>query len=325
MVANLYGNDMFGASAAPKAESIVAQRFGFTPFSVLDSRRGEWQERKRAWMATGIKSEIGRSDSLLSKGEKIPQSDFSPSGIIPPCEYAGGNAFSGAGTSIFDPCLAEAAYRWFCPVGGQVVDPFAGGSVRGIVAGALGLPYWGCDLRSEQVAANVHQADEISTVVRPAWVCGDSLDQVSSAPDADFIFSCPPYGDLEVYSDDPADLSNMEWHTFIAAYRRIIQRSLERLKDDRFACFVVGDFRDKTGFYRSFIGETIRAFDECGAGFYNEAIYISPAGSGLLRVTKQFTAGRKLVKIHQNMLVFCKGNWRKAAAACRSDAASEDA
>ena len=26
----------------------------------------------------------------------------------------------------------------------------------------------------------------------------------------DFIFSCPPYGDLEVYSDDPNDLSRMK-------------------------------------------------------------------------------------------------------------------
>jgi hypothetical protein len=37
-------------------------------------------------------------------------------------------------TSIFDPVLCEIAYRWFCPSGGTVLDPFAGGSVRGIVA-----------------------------------------------------------------------------------------------------------------------------------------------------------------------------------------------
>jgi len=48
-----------------------------------------------------------------------------------------------SGTSIFDPVLCELAYRWFCPLDGQIVDPFAGGSVRGVVASLLGRRYWG--------------------------------------------------------------------------------------------------------------------------------------------------------------------------------------
>ena len=143
------------------------------------------------------------------------------------------------------------------------------------------------------------------------------METLPTAPEADFIFSCPPYGDLEVYSDDPADLSNMEWHTFVAAYKRIILRAVGRLKDDRFACFVVGDFRDPKGFYRDFVSTTIRAFEECGARLYNEAILATPVGSACLRVTKQFDASRKMAKTHQNVLVFCKGNPRKAAAACK--------
>lgn len=39
-----------------------------------------------------------------------------------------------SGTSIFDPVLCELAYRWFTPADGSILDPFAGGSVRGIVA-----------------------------------------------------------------------------------------------------------------------------------------------------------------------------------------------
>lgn len=45
---------------------------------------------------------------------------------------------STSGTSIFDPVLCELAYSWFCPLDGKVLDPFAGGSVRGIVAAYLG-------------------------------------------------------------------------------------------------------------------------------------------------------------------------------------------
>jgi len=303
-VAQLQGIDLFGEPIRRKASGPVAERFGFPPFSVLDARSGEWQERKRAWASVGIKGEVGRDAASIH----CPTSATTAA----PLEDANF-------TSIFDPTLCECAYRWFCPEGGQVVDPFAGGSVRGIVAGMLGRRYWGCDLRQEQIDANNAQADEIAPDVRPVWVCGDSMTTLDAAPDADFVFSCPPYGDLERYSDDPADLSTMEYHTFRAAYGRIILRAVKRLKPDRFACFVVGDFRDKRGFYRDFVSGTIAAFRDAGAELYNEAILVTSVGSASMRVTKQFEAGRKFAKTHQNVLVFCKGDWRKAAARCNAE------
>jgi len=334
MSAQLYAVDMFGQSTAPKASGVVAQRFGFPPFTVLDARSGEWQERKRAWLAIGIRSEEGRSappggsamvcgydaDGNRLTGKKVSSKSYNIHGRIEDNLTSIGisGSVNGDSTSIFDPVLCEMAYRWFCPEGGQIVDPFAGGSVRGIVAGAMGFDYWGCDLRAEQIAANNAQADAIETERRPVWVCGDSMDTMANAPAADFVFSCPPYGDLEVYSDDPNDLSTMEWHTFVAAYKRIILRSVQRLKNDRFACFVVGDFRDPKGFYRDFVSTTIRAFEECGARLYNEAILATSVGSAGMRVTKQFDASRKMAKTHQNVLVFCKGDPRKAAAACKA-------
>jgi len=42
--------------------------------------------------------------------------------------YEASDAPTASGTSIFDPVLCEIAYRWFCPQGGTVLDPFAGGS-----------------------------------------------------------------------------------------------------------------------------------------------------------------------------------------------------
>ncbi len=313
MSAQLYGVDMFGGAMAPKPSGPVAERFLFSPFTVLDAKSGDWLERKRAWLALGLRSEIGRSESLAYNTTKM-KADFWRDKMGAELES------NDNGTSVFDPVLCELAYRWFCAGGGQVVDPFAGGSVRGIIAAQLGLNYWGCDLRAEQVSANREQAATICDAVMPEWVCGDSMETLSDAPDADFIFSCPPYGDLEVYSDDPADLSNMEWHTFVAAYKRIILRAVGRLKHDRFACFVVGDFRDNKGFYRDFVSTTIRAFEECGARLYNEAILATPVGSACMRVTKQFDASRKMAKTHQNVLVFCKGDPRKAAAACKGAA-----
>lgn len=326
MSSNLYGLDMFGESMAPKPSGPVAERFLFSPFTVLDAKSGDWLERKRAWNAIGIKSELGRGQGLAFNGANDwRKANACPGGSKMLAGYdEGGNRKTGlvteSDTSIFDPVLCELAYRWFCPEGGQVVDPFAGGSVRGIVAAKLGKHYWGGDLRAEQIAVNRAQADDICDGNVPVWVCGDSMDTLADAPEADFVFSCPPYGDLEVYSEDPADLSNMEWHTFVAAYKRIILRAVGRLKDDRFACFVVGDFRDNKGFYRDFVSTTIRAFEECGARLYNEAILATPVGSACMRVTKQFDATRKMAKTHQNVLVFCKGDPRKAAAACKGAA-----
>ena len=196
------------------------------------------------------------------------------------------------------------------------MDPFAGGSVRGLVAGALGRRYWGCDLRPEQIAANERQADAVSVGVRPSWVCGDSARELEDAPLADFVFSCPPYGNLEVYSDDPSDLSAQDWPTFLRNYRAIVRESVARLRPDRFACFVVGDFRDRRGNYRNFVGETVRAFLDAGCSLYNEAALVTSVGSASMRVSRQFAAGRKFAKTHQNVLVFAKGDGMRAAKAC---------
>jgi predicted RNA methylase len=222
-------------------------------------------------------------------------------------------AASGSGTSIFDPVLCELAYRWFAPPGGRVLDPFAGGSVRGIVAAYLGYAYTGFELRPEQVAANLEQAARIVPGGACEWVTGDSAANIPAwGGAADFVFSCPPYGDLEVYSDDPADLSAMPLGGFREAYRAIIAAAVDKLRPDRFACFVVGNYRNKKGFYVDLVGETVRAFEDAGAGYYNEAVLVTAVGSLPIRAGKQFTAARKLGKTHQNVLVFCKGDPRRA-------------
>ncbi len=164
------------------ARLTLSQRFGVPPFSVLDARQGYWQERKRAWLALGIRSEIGRGDNLLKMSETIKEPDpnkraakkaaatnttdwVKSKGLSGLAQNIPGTDEQWSGTSIFDPVLCELAYRWYCPVGGAILDPFAGGSVRGIVAGMLGRQYVGVDLRAEQVEANKEQARRI---IKPA-------------------------------------------------------------------------------------------------------------------------------------------------------------
>lgn len=52
--------DLDGALTPEQAKTTLADRFIVPPFSVLDARQGYWQERKKAWIALGIQSELGR-------------------------------------------------------------------------------------------------------------------------------------------------------------------------------------------------------------------------------------------------------------------------
>lgn len=222
-----------------------------------------------------------------------------------------------SGTSIFDPVLCELAYRWFSPPGGVVLDPFAGGSVRGIVASKLGRRYVGVDLRQEQIWANGEQAAIICEDPAPTWYCGDSRDigTIAAGVEADFVFSCPPYADLEVYSENPADLSTLAYADFREAYFQIIAETCKLLRPDRFACFVVGEVRGKDGAYYGFVPDTIEAFCRAGLKYYDEVILVTAAGSRPIRAKKPFVFSRKIGKTHQNVLVFCKGDPVAAAAA----------
>ena len=225
-----------------------------------------------------------------------------------------GEDAEGSGTSIFDPVLCEIAYRWFCPAGGKILDPFAGGSVRGVVASVLGYKYTGIELRPEQVAANATQL-HLAGENAPKWIQGDSRDigQIAPAAPYDFVFSCPPYADLEIYSDDPADLSTLPYPDFRAAYAEIIGATASLLADDAFFCFVVGDARGKDGNYYGIPEDTHAACVAAGLSKYNEAILVTAAGSLPIRAGGQFRASRKVGKTHQNILVYVKGDGKRAA------------
>jgi ParB-like chromosome segregation protein Spo0J len=56
---------------AEQAQRSLAERFGVPPFSVLDARQGYWQERKRAWIALGIQSELGRGGGLTMSAKQV--------------------------------------------------------------------------------------------------------------------------------------------------------------------------------------------------------------------------------------------------------------
>jgi hypothetical protein len=424
---------LFGSAYKPDKPGLLAQRFIVPPFSTLDARAGYWQDRKRAWLALGIQSELGRGAATYNDHQwqadklgKVQAANTegvkrllkaSPGGSPRPAmdyrnnergsgngkpigmalkgkpfragvdeliklrtkqkelaktygsggpgslskQFKQGKAVPGGGTgknsaymfrtqngnyeafgdlieqgtdaqatgtSIFDPVLCECILRWFSPHGGNVLDPFAGGSVRGIVSARLGRHYCGIDLREEQIEANVAQGLQITPTNVPTWITGDSLDVTvdlrKQGYQADFCLSCPPYADLEVYSDNPKDISTMEYPQFLEVYRKIIKRSCKLLKDNRFAAFVVGEVRGKDGNYIGFVPDTIQAFKDAGLGYYNSAVLLTAVGSLPIRIGRQFLVSRKLGTTHQSVLVFCKGDPKKAASACARRRLNDD-
>jgi hypothetical protein len=310
-------------------------RFLIPPFDTLDARQGTWQDRKRRWLALDMGSEIGRGQNLAFAdisssdpdyyrqkadaesvaGRPLTHAEFQAQA------YPEGVTGRNTGTSIFDPVLCELTYRWFTAPGGHVLDPFAGGSVRGVAAAILGRHYTGVDLRPEQVDANRATAARLLTAdgaPMPTWMVGDSADVVPTLPPASFdlMFTCPPYYDLEAYSDDPHDLSSMSYDGFDEVYTAILAAGVRALRPDRFAVIVTGDARDSRGILHDLRGSTIRAMEAAGCGLVTAGVLITPVGSAAMRAGRQFTATRTLARCHQDVLVFCKGDRKRATQWC---------
>ena len=321
------------------SESTLCRKYIVPPFSILDARTGYWIKRKREWFSLGIRGVEGRQPDLTKYSDAVMKKQFGRSfknidimkgeapkfirgshkGVLHKShsgtdgQYKGGSDWRGAGSSVFDPVLCEIIYSWFCPLNGYVLDPFAGGSTRGIVASYLNYNYTGIELRQEQIEANRIQAENIG--VSPEWVHGDSYELNAILPENekyDLIFTCPPYYDLEIYSQKEKDGSAFEtYDKFIDWYFEIFKQAETRLKENRFFVVVLGEIRDKNGIYRGFIPDNILCFMELGLKYYNEIILITSIGSLPIRAGKYFDSGKKVGKAHQNVLVFFKGDTSK--------------
>lgn len=266
----------------------LCKNYTVPPFSILDTRQKYWQERKKIWLEkTGNLSETR-------------DGEFGRLGANTILDRING------GTSNFDPVLAEIMYKWFCKPNGYILDPFGGEQTKGVVAGELGYKYKAVEFRQDQVELNKRKTEKYKNV---DYVCGDSnnIDELIKEKDFDFCFTSPPYYDLEVYSKE--DMSALgTYREFMQSYQNIFQKCYEKMKDNTFLVVKICEIRDKkTGIYRGFVPDNIYCMEKIGWHFYNEIILINSIGTGALRANVNMKT-RKVVKIHQNVLVFYKGN-----------------
>ena len=311
-------------------ESSLFDRFIVPPFSILDTRKGYWQDRKKKWYE--LMGDLGdsRKDTLVTSLEikykdlyqrtrehrkelglsfkeyidkYVSQEDLEK-------EQA---KIVAQGVSIFDPVVSEVMCRWFTPKSGsKIFDCFAGDTAKGLVFAECGHSFIGIELRPEQVEINNKIIADRGKDIR--YICddGQNVAQHIEPESQDLLFSCPPYFDLEVYSDLPNDASNQgTYEDFIRVLDNGFSGAVGCLKNNRFAVIVVGDVRDKkTGFYYDFCGDIKRIFKKNGMRLYNEIILVEQTASTALRASR-YMDSRKVAKTHQHVLVFFKGDPKK--------------
>ena len=209
--------------------------------------------------------------------------------------------------SVFPAPLMEwIILRYGGPMGSNILDCFAGGPVRGVVCSIMGHKYHGVDVRKDQI-------DENEAVLRKLKLEGATyyhtdgclLEGVTGPFDA--AITCPPYHDLEKYSSQEDDISNLGsyWEfNAMMAFNALAQ--FEVLKPEAFCCIVVGLFRNKkTGELIDFRSHTVENFREAGFIFWQEIVLSKNFGSAAQRSTNAWR-GMKLVPAHEYLLVFRK-------------------
>ena len=155
-------------------------------------------------------------------------------------------------------------------------------------------------------------------VTNPQWITGDSATamQATQPLKANMIIGCPPYYDLEEYSDNPDDLSNMTAEQFDAAMLETLQQADRHLQDNSYAVFIVGNVRNKHGNLQDMKTLMQRCAQQIGWNYTNDAVLINAAGSAAMRASGPFTKSRTLARVHQDIIIFTKGDRKAAAAKC---------
>ncbi len=321
------GGDGTGGSGSDAETANLNDTFVVPPFSIFDSRQGYWQERKKMWRerigdmgetrtAKLVQSLEMRYKDLYTRTMKhrkelgINFKEYLEKYVPEDVREREDKKVLSQGVSLFDPVLSEICCRWFTPFeGAKMFDPFAGDTQKGLVFGMCGYEFTGVELRQEQVDINNNVIADRDLPVR--YICddGQNVAKYFDPESQDMLFSCPPYYNLEVYSDLENDASNQgSYEDFLSIIRNAYTAALGCLKENRFAVIVVGDVRNKAnGEYYDFVSDVKRIFREAGAHLYNEIILVEMSSSAALRAAKSMES-RKVCKTHQNVLVFYKGD-----------------
>ena len=150
--------------------------------------------------------------------------------------------------SEFNPLVSQNITNYWSDENDVVLDPFAG-RTRGVVSGLTHRKYYGFEISPTVYKAVIEVIesgkDKFDEGFKPIIYNDDSFNiNKYNIPDTDCIFSCPPYWNLEKYESVPGQLSDIEdYNSFLERFKQIMEKCINKLKDNGFICLVVGDFR----------------------------------------------------------------------------------
>lgn len=208
-------------------------------------------------------------------------------------------------SSVFPAPLVEwILLRYGGPVGGRVLDAFTGGPPRALVSSLMGYEYHGFDIRQEQIDENLKVIKRLK-LPNVHYYCEDGTLMESAPGLFDCGLTCPPYHNLEVYSDDPNDLSACSsYEEFDQAMNLCAISYKAKMKPGAFVCIVVGPFRNKkTGELIDFPAHTVKNFQQAGFTYWQQIVLSKNFGSAAKRSTNAWK-GLKLCPNHEFLLVF---------------------
>lgn len=225
-----------------------------------------------------------------------------------------GSAYSGT-HSVFPAPLAEWIYlRYAGDAPSKILDPFAGGPPRGAVAAVMGHQYHGIEIRREAIEENYGILDNLGLTAY--YHLGDSRTYDPDVGKFDFSIACPPYYNLEIYSDLEEDLSNLPTYgEFLDEMLPVAQNTFRLLKEGKFCALIVGNFRndpDKPNgttmdkYIVDFRGDTVKLYEKAGFRLFQDIVLKRSAGSAAVRAGRHWSGGMKLVAMHEYLLVFRK-------------------
>ena len=213
------------------------------------------------------------------------------------------NGVNSGKCSVFNPQLAQMILAAYCEPNSKIYDPFGGGGTRGYIATKMGHSYTGIEIRPEEVERIKNQMVDWGVYFN---IINDDSAIYKPTDKYDFCFTCPPYYDLELYSDLEGDLSNQKsYESYLQKLKLIIENVYSSLNDNCFAIFVVGNFRHSSGKLEHLNGDLVKIAKECGFILWDELIWCGASNVALTRCGK-FEVNRKCVRMHEYVIILKK-------------------
>lgn len=275
--ANLFGEEIPQLS--------MKDRIGFLPISIW---KPDWTIVKE------LKAVVGDSgESRVDCGENAPA--YARGG--------GGKSYPKV-ASIYNPHLAQMILSAYCPKNATIYDPYGGGGTRGFIATAMGHNYTGIEIRQNEVDRIKEQQSKLE--IHFNIICDNSCTYEIENEKYNFSYTCPPYFNLEIYSELENDTSNADsYENFLKMTKYALATQFYGLKKGSLAVWTVGNFRDKKGNLTHFSGDVVRIGKEVGFQLHDELIFWGASGAAVLRCGN-FQANRRSVRVHENIIIFKK-------------------